>query len=567
MDIMTFDKIDCANCYKCLRSCQVKAIAFQQQHARIVQEDCILCGDCIQQCPHPGQHYIKSDMERIRQMLAEGEQVYVSLAPHYLGEFREVPFQKLAGALKRLGFAGVEETAIGAETVAREYSRMVREHRMENIITTHCPSIVRLVEKYYKGLEPCLAPVISPLQAHGRMLKSAHPGCKVVYAGSCIAQNLESEMGTDIDGVMRFSELKSWMAQAGIDLTTVEEAHEPEMQNTYFRSYSIANGMVKAVRWFGDIPYKVSAIDGVDRCMDVLEALSTHEITGCFIEMSACGGGCAGNVATRRGKKTFLSVRDLIMDNTDRREGPAPVTEGMEVPLTRRFYPRVHEPKRPNSKQLQEILAQMGKTDRSRMLNCGSCGYDTCVEKAIAVFQGRAEVTMCVPYMRERAESMSNVILDNSPLCILALDSRLQILSANPAAQRLLAEEGQPLEGRPVEEVLPCGDFRQVQDSGENLLDHTVEYESLGLTMEQSVIYIPRQGIYVVLARDVTREYAQQRELDKAKEEMLSMAQRVVDKQMRVAQEIASLLGESTAETKVTFTRLKRSLLDQQQGR
>ena len=225
--IITTQKANCRNCYKCIRACPLKAIAFGDDQARVVAEDCILCGRCVQECPQ-GAQQAASDLPAVRRMVAAGLKVYASVAPSYQAAFPGVSFAQLSAGLKRLGFTAAEETAIGATQVSREYARLLAEGKMENIITTCCPALVLLVEKYYPALVPQLAPVVSPAAAHCRMMKNMFGNrIKTVFIGPCIAKQQEAREGTAINAVLLYGELRDWLAREGVAVVVLSsEAQE-----------------------------------------------------------------------------------------------------------------------------------------------------------------------------------------------------------------------------------------------------------------------------------------------------------------------------------------------------
>ncbi|MBR6568863.1 MAG: 4Fe-4S binding protein, partial [Clostridia bacterium] len=51
MNCLTLKKSNCKNCYKCIRHCPVKAIRFSGNQAHIINNECILCGQCFVVCP------------------------------------------------------------------------------------------------------------------------------------------------------------------------------------------------------------------------------------------------------------------------------------------------------------------------------------------------------------------------------------------------------------------------------------------------------------------------------------------------------------------------------------
>lgn len=560
MSIIQLKEANCKSCYKCIRHCELKAISFHDEQARIVPEDCVLCGRCALVCPQDAK-VIKSDVAKIQSMLFSGVPVYMSVAPSYVAAFPELNFAELEAKLRSIGFAGAEETAVGAAAVTEEYRALLQEGKMQNIFTTCCPTVVMLVEKYYPELIPCLAPVISPAVAHARILKKAHPGAKVVFLGPCISKKHEADQGIDIDAVLMFDELREWLKNIPEPLPPQEDAG---MKEPISRLYPTSGGIVRIIQkkggWNG---YKYLSISGLDRCIAMLKDICENNISGYFIEMSSCINSCLGGPGLHTNSTPYLIAKARITDDLEAALPPeAETNEGLAVPMAASYnHTRVRD-KIPDEKTIAEILASIGKTSEESMLNCGTCGYPTCRDKAIAVYQGKANLTMCLPYLREAGESLSNIIIESTPNALILTDRDYNILQYNRAAASIYGISLEMGTGFPATLYIDAGDLDHSCKTGEKQMDQRRSLPETGRIVVQSVLPLSNGDILVV-AKDVTEEEEAHKRLEEMRRETLETTQQVIDKQMRVAQEIASLLGETTGESKAALIKLKRSL---QQG-
>ena len=207
MEVLGLKRANCKSCHKCIRVCPVKSIEFSGQQAKIIGSECILCGQCVVTCPQNAK-VVRSDVERVKAAIAEGRRVIASVAPSFIVDFPVEGIEELDAMLRKLGFAGTGETAQGAYLVKSEYERMVREKRQDIIISTCCPSAVRLVQKYYPELVDCLAPVVSPMEAHARYIKEQDPDAFVVFVGPCISKKAEAEdYPGAVDCVLTFEDI------------------------------------------------------------------------------------------------------------------------------------------------------------------------------------------------------------------------------------------------------------------------------------------------------------------------------------------------------------------------
>ena len=217
--------------------------------------------------------------------------------------------------------------------------------------------------------------------------------------------------------------------------------------------------------------------------------------------------------------------------------------------------------------EIKAILRSIGKESKNDELNCGSCGYPSCRAKAIAVYQGKAELSMCLPHMFQIAQSTSNVVLDNSPNIILVADENLKITELNAAGQHVFGISRPDALNKYLYELFDPRDFEFVLESYETIIGKPLTIDEYNLTVEQTLVYLPNQHGVMGILRDVSAEKEQQESLYQLRVDTMNMAQKVIDKQMIAAQEIASLLGETTAETKATLTHLKNMIINNGDGR
>ncbi|MDD2458867.1 MAG: [Fe-Fe] hydrogenase large subunit C-terminal domain-containing protein [Eubacteriales bacterium] len=564
-EIIKLKEANCKNCYRCIRHCPVKSIAFRSDQAEIISKSCILCGQCLLECPQNAK-YINSGRETIQACMKRGEKLYVSLAPSFVSAFPSTSVARMSQALKLLGFAHVEETAIGAERVTREYEALIEAGTMPNIIATACPSTVLLVERHYPELIPFLAPVVSPMVAHARMMREVYgPRIKIVFIGPCIAKKhevIDPENRQAVFAAMTFEQLADWFSEAGVDPATCsEDESQRTIHNTLPRFYPVPGGIIRNLNQTARRTYTCSVVDGIDRCQEILETLRDGQLHHHFLELNACAGSCLGGPALKSFKRGFLPSRQTIVDHVLQKPiHAAPLTEGTKTRLDRRFHDLSDHVPPPDARRISEILLAMGKLSQEQELNCGSCGYSSCRDKAAAVAQGKASIHMCLPYFRERAESMSNLVIENTPNAILVLDENYRIREFNPAASRILRMPLAPKVGQPVITVLP-GDCLDLFNEDKHGIFTTVAYPEINLVVEQNLIPVADRSMFILILKDITREERAREKSARVRAETVEIAQSVILKQMRVAQEIASLLGETTAETKVALNQLKRSIL------
>ena len=545
---LTLKKSNCKNCYKCIRHCPVKAIRFSGNQAHIIGNECILCGQCFVVCPQNAKEIV-DETEKVKVLLQSGDPVIVSMAPSFIANYDGAGIETMRKALKQLGFYDVEETAIGATIVKNEYERMLKEEERDVVISSCCHSINLLIQKHYPAALEYLADVVSPMQAHCMDIKRRYPNAKTVFVGPCVAKKDEAEYYAGIvDAVLTFEELTKWMETEEIVLD-VEMDHEV---NSRARFFPTTGGVLKTMAQ--DIPgYTFLALDGVDNCIAALKDIISGNISKCFV----------GGPVMEKYHRTE-TVRDYIAIVNYAGEKDFVVTQPKPIELQKNFtYIERHLPMPPEI-EIQNVMRQMGKFKPEQELNCGSCGYSTCREKAIAIIQGKAEISMCLPYLKDKAESFSDIIVNNTPNGMIVLNEKLEVQQINRAARNLMnIRSASDVLGDQVIRIMDPSVFMKVLKTGRNVRDERVYLAEYKRFVEQSVVYDQDAHLLVAILRDVTDEQNEREKKENITRQTVEVADKVVDKQMRIVQEIASLLGETAAETKIALAKLKESIQDE----
>ena len=552
---LTLKKSNCKNCYKCIRHCPVKAIRFSGNQAHIIGNECILCGQCFVVCPQNAKEIV-DETEKVKVFLQSGDPVIVSLAPSFIANYEGVGINAMRKALKQLGFYDVEETAIGATIVKTEYERMLKEDERDVIITSCCHSINLLIQKHYPQALEYLADVVSPMQAHCKDIKSRFPNAKTVFIGPCVAKKDEAEHYEGIvDAVLTFEELTEWFKSENIVL-------EKEMDNdicSRARFFPTTGGILKTMAQ--DIPgYTYLALDGVENCIAALKDIIDGKVHKCFIEMSACIGSCVGGPVMEKYHHSS-SVKDFIAVSGYAGTKDFEVSQPKAVELKKNFGYIEQRSQMPTDMEIMNVLRQMGKFKPSQELNCGSCGYNTCREKAIAILQGKAEISMCLPFLKDKAESFSDAIVKNTPNGLIVLNEQLEVQQINDAARKMMnIRSANDIVGDQVVRILDPLIFMNVLKDKRSIRNERVYLAEYRRYVEQSVIYDSESRLLICIMRDITDEQDEREKKEKISRQTIEVADKVVDKQMRIVQEIASLLGETAAETKIALAKLKESI-------
>ncbi len=550
MSYIELQENNCKHCHHCVRSCPTKSIAFASGDPVIVEQECILCGQCYVVCPHNAKS-VASDYSLVKHWLSTNQRVHLSLAPSFVALLNTESEYK--DHLLNLGFTSVQETSLGAVEVSGSYRELCQDNTMENIITTCCPVVVSLIETRFPQLVSQLAPVMSPMRTHAKMIKAEYPQDKVVFLGPCIAKIKEAHDTSEVDGVITFEDIIV-LSQS----TSSNHFFTSEFKNDLARIYPATGGII-ATMVGGEHHYQTMHVDGIDQVIDCCHAIMDHQIENVFIEMSACVGSCLGGPLLQNSALTKWKARQILTHQIKQQHWiPTPSNQSYEF----HYQPKAQIKAHFSDASIKEVLTSLGKYLDKDHLNCGACGYNTCKEKAIGVLEGKADPLLCLPYALEQAKSMSHLIIEHTPNGILVIDNQLKVIEANPAALRYLKlEKGHHFDIHVNQLFHDDYISTQIQQ-----LDEVVyfirDYPQFSRTFDHACIPIKKQNIIVIILMDLTDKISKEKQLKEYRSQIMTITQHVIDEQMQTVQEIASLLGETTAKSKIALVKLKKSLED-----
>ena len=411
-----------------------------------------------------------------------------------------------------------------------------------------------------------MAKVVSPMVANCREIKKNMPGAKTVFIGPCVAKKDEGEKNPDdVDAVLTFEELSEWLESENIRLRRNDAGsvfHEKTERERVARLFPVTGGIIDSIIDKPD-DYTYIVVDGAENCRSALEDVSEGRIHKCFIEMSICSGSCIGGPVMDRHYRLSLASR-MAVENIAGDKDFEKVKASTPEEMRKEFSLPTGDKIKPSEQEIEAVLKQMGKTKPEDMLNCGSCGYNTCREKAIAIIEGKADISMCLPYLKEKAESFSDNIINNTPNGILVLNDKMEVQKLNRAAANIMKiKNPSDLMGEPVVRILDPKPFIDVSLSGKNIYNRGAYLADYKKYVSQTILFDREYHIFICILRDVTEEEEEKEKKEEVAKSTVEIADKVVEKQMRIVQEIASLLGETAAETKIALTKLKESITDE----
>ena len=556
---------NCRDCYKCVRTCPVKAIQIKDAHALILHDRCTFCGVCVDNCPN-GVKQIRNDVDRVKMAFMSKRRVIVSLAPSYVSEFKGYE-ENFVRALYRLGFDAVSETAIGAALVSQALDMYIIEHGSAPFISTACPSVVELVRKYFPDSVDQLAPVPSPLQTHSAYLRHLYgDDIIIVFIGPCIAKKLEADEHPGYpDIALTYREVEQWLAEDNIQLENIDTGIPVEFipaKAGKAAIYPIENGQIETSKlWMNRfVQQDALSVSGIERIMSSLRGSHTED----FLEALNCDGGCINGPGTTK-QDSAVVRKKAVANHVMQRLSEPNIFDGDAAfarEVLRKGY-GILNADRPKAAHLsgmdyteediRRALLKLGKTKPEDELNCSGCGYASCREMAKALLSGISETEMCVTKMRKDAESKVDILLSTIPHGVVIVDNELNIADLNKRfvdifedyPESFLDAEGlKSFRGTPVSMFVPFAEKFREQFYMQKPAQYRFKHE--GKVMRVTFFLVESKMLLGAMFEDITTPIVR-------REAVIDKAEEVISKSLSTVQQIASLLGENAADTEIVL--------------
>ena len=595
-------KNNCQDCYKCVRRCPVKAIKIEDGSAMIVPDLCIACGTCYRVCPAKAKQ-ARNDLTRAKHLVQSGKDVYVSLAPSWITEFEGVSREQMIAAIRRLGFRGVSETALGAEEVSANIAGLldkaandalqvsaapdmsqtacgekdedasaerspertsgVREDTNTGeapqvsaanrlFISTACPAVVEYINKYVPERTANLTKLTSPLLAHCRLLKTAlGKDIEVIFIGPCIAKKIEADRHPDLLSLsLSFTDLRQWLKDENIELKDIHTSVFDKFVMSKAEegtAYPVEGGMIETLK-----PYEQSQkaylmqITGIDNIKRELKNIREEALDRpVFIECLACEGGCVNGPCTSS-KKSGLEKRVEILKESDFSGLAGKRSPSVDIRLD--YAPEAIVQPKHDETDIKRVLASIGKYSIEDEINCG---YNTCRNFAKALLDGKAEPEMCVSHMKQQAQRKANALLRCIPSPIVIANAKLSIMEYNDKFVETFWNEDEHadiydqnnLHGADLRDFINFTNlFSASLDLEQDIHREHVRFNDK--LFDVVVFNIDKKQIVGGIIEDVTN-------MEMKKEQIAEKAKEVIHKNLATVQQIACTLGEHMAETEV----------------
>lgn len=601
LKLVTIQNEKCKLSYACVRICPVKAIEVRsdEDYPRIIQERCIGCGSCIAACSQNAITY-RSDIEMVKSLIAARETLIAVLAPEISAEFGDVTdYRKFVNMIKKIGFHYVCEASFAVDLIAARYNDLFTLFKGKYYISANCPAVVAFVEKFHPGLVDNLAPIVSPMIAMAKVVHNKYGiSSKVVYIGPCIAAKAEADASTaegKVDAVLTFTELRAMFTDYQIVESTLEFTDFDPPYGNKGALFPIANGILQAGNISEDLlANRIITTEGRENVISALTVFEEqldairHHFNIYYCAGCSCGPGMTRNINKFVRRSWVVDYTSKRLAQIDWGQWKQDMEEYASVNLDRSFKPDDRRLPIPGESKIQEILTVLGKKNAEDEIGCGTCGYNSCRDFAIAVAQGLAKTEMCLTFsLKNRqeyiktlkqtneklaktqealkeSEKMARVdqqtareamettsaMLQKLPSGVVIVDDKLKIIQSNNRFIEILGREALEinevipgLKGADVKTLLPYpfyNLFSYVIENDDDVINRDVHYEA-GL-LNVSVFTIRKNKIVGAVVRDMFMPEVR-------KEEVIRRVGEAIDENLELVQKIAFLLGEGASRT------------------
>ncbi len=471
---------NCINCHQCIAVCPIKVCSNGSGDVvKFNNNLCIGCGRCVEACikSHGGiaeksARFAIDDASLFEANLPDHE-IVALVAPSAQSNFN---LKKLITGLKQLGIKKVYDVSLGAEITVASYHEAIKNGTVKTpVIATPCPAVVMFIEINYPGLIEHLAPIGSPVYNLAVYVRSLHPDAELAFISPCLAKRREFYESKVVKYNVTYQSISRIMQENNIDLQLLEDG---EFDNVVpagiATNFSTPGGLKESYLYHYPeiLPSSIARVEGPIIFDNYLPSLSRaikkgSEHLPLLVDILSCDKGC--NMGVGCINKSIGEIEYAVATRSEASITDAETNQKLDEFLAGVIQTHNFEYKNyrdlscqkeiniPSDSELQTIYKEMHKQDERDFRNCAACGYNSCYQMAVAVFNGLNKVENCFLYqekelrkdqqaLRNVHEELTNVFYSMSD-GVIVLDADGLVRQFNPAAQHIIGHSNEELIG------------------------------------------------------------------------------------------------------------------------
>ncbi|MCR5790665.1 MAG: EAL domain-containing protein [Lachnospiraceae bacterium] len=438
---LVYTNENCIGCNRCIRSCSCMGACIstepdQNGNSRIEVDGnrCVACGACFDVCEHNARVF-RDDVEQFFEDLKQGKPISLLIAPAFMANYPD-RYERILGGLKKLGVRRMINVSFGADITTWGYIKYIRENDFKGGISQPCPAAVGYIERYLPELLPKLFPVQSPLMCAAIYArKEMGITDRFAFLSPCIAKKMEIDDPNN-EGLVQYNVTFDHLMEYVEKNDLYGDPCSDEIEYGLGSVYPMPGGLKENVFWLLGRDVFIRQMEGEKRLYHFLqenrERLRDDQTPFLFVDILNCENGCIQGTATDPAVSGsddplyhILEIRENVkkdegdsawarelspkerLDNLNRQFSALKLSDYL-----RRYTDRSTECRMaiPNEKQLDEIFISLNKiSEESRRINCSSCGYDTCHDMAVAIYNGFNHKDNCIHYLKDVVEQRATL--------------------------------------------------------------------------------------------------------------------------------------------------------------
>jgi diguanylate cyclase (GGDEF)-like protein len=404
--LIIHDDEKCTECWGCVRHCPARAIKVVDGRSQIIEERCVKCGQCVTECGHSG-HGVRDDLPAVRALLAADKAVIALMASEYIAALHPLTPDQVERHLVAAGFSALETTVLGEELIAAAYEQALKTAAPDSPqLRSTCPVTAEWVRRFYPELTGMLAEIVPPYIAQARLVRALYRDeVAIVYVSPCWARKdevLSPAFAGDVDAGIGFDELKVLLAENPVKLPRKPKRRSARIA----KQLSVTDGFPRRTLTERDLTNgDVVITRGLRELDELLRAMSRGETSPAVVDMLNCEG-CIDGPCVNRDLSVYVKRG---VDVAERERQPPPAVDSRTVlsalpaiDLGRTFEAAPAPVRMPTEEEIDAVLAAGEFESRATTIDCGACGYRTCVSHAVAIWQGNSTWEMCFPLQKRR---------------------------------------------------------------------------------------------------------------------------------------------------------------------